>query len=234
MLSFHEHSHLKYQPGVNAEWGHQVGVAMVLPNEFASVQAEFPIFFRKDTQTGQFFPVALFGFEEKENLFLSDVGWIGHYVPLVFRQGPFLIGNQPHEGSNLLAIYVDAQDKRLSTEKGELLFAADGSESIALIQLKQVLQQLHDGSKLLEIMLNQFIKYDLLERVVIEIDLNNNAKIKFDAGYTINTDKLLELKADALLEMHQSGSLAFAYNVVESIKNIQKLIDKKNVIALNL
>ena len=57
-----------------------------------NVQACYPIFFIKDGATGQFYPAAVFGFDENENLFLSDQGWDASYIPMMIRRHPFLIG----------------------------------------------------------------------------------------------------------------------------------------------
>ena len=45
---------------------------MIVPTEFADVQREYPIFFRKDPATGEFMSIALLGFSKDENLFLDE------------------------------------------------------------------------------------------------------------------------------------------------------------------
>ncbi|MES2826173.1 MAG: SapC family protein [Pseudomonadota bacterium] len=72
------------------------------------------------------------------------------------------------------------------------------------------------------------MKYDLLERVTIEIDLANGSTINFDAGYTVHLEKLMALESDAVVELHKSGFLSLAYNVADSVNNIQRLVDIKN------
>ena len=228
-LSFEQHKTLGYTEKYGAEYGHQVGAVMILPNEFAKAQREYPILFRKDSETGRFVPVVLLGFEEHENLFLDEnSNWVARYIPLAVKQGPFLIGLQQHEAEQRLAIYADLNDSRLQQNITPALFNADSHASATLNEIRDVLSARHKGSELLEPMIDAFVKYDLLERVMLEIDLSSGATIKFDAGYTVHIEKLMALENDAVVELHRSGYLSLAYNVADSVNNIQGLIDIKN------
>ena len=229
-LSFEQHKTLGYVEKYGSEYGHQVGAVMILPNEFAKVQRELPIIFRKDAETGRFFPVALLGFEEHENLFLNESStWSSRYIPLAVRQGPFLIGLQQQEAEQRLAIYADLNDSRIQQNAAPALFNADGNASATLNEIRNILSARHKASELLESMIEAFLKHDLLERVRLEIVLANEATIKFDAGYTVHIEKLMALENDAVVELHKSGFLSLAYNVADSVNNIQRLIDIKNV-----
>lgn len=201
---------------------------MILPNEFAKAQREYPILFRKDSETGRFLPVVLLGLEENENLFLESSTWSTRYIPLAMKQGPFLIGLQQQETEQRLAIYADLNDSRIQQNAAPALFNADGNASATLNEIRDVLSARHKGSELLDSLIEAFLKYDLLEQVIIEIDLANGATIKFDAGYTVHIEKLTALENDAVVELHKSGFLSLAYNVADSVNNIQGLIDIKN------
>lgn len=228
-LNFEQHKTLGYVEKYGSEYGHQVGAVMILPNEFAKVQRELPILFRKDSETGRFFPVALLGFEENENLFLDEgATWSTRYIPLAVRQGPFLIGLQQQEAEQRLAIYADLNDSRIQQNATPALFNADGNASSVLNEIRDILSARHKGAESLESMIEAFLKYDLLERIILEIDLSHGAAIKFDAGYTVHIENLIALENDAVVALHKSGFLSLAYNVADSVNNIQRLIDIKN------
>jgi hypothetical protein len=228
-LSFEQHKTLGYIKKYGAEYGHQVGAVMIQPNEFAKAQREYPILFRKDSETGRFLPVVLLGFEEHENLFLGEgATWSARYIPLAVRQGPFLIGLQQQDTEQRLAIYADLNDSRIQQNAEPALFNADGYASATLNEIRDILSERHGGSELLEPMIDAFLKYDLLERVIFEIDLSSGATIKFDAGYTVHIEKLMALENEAVIELHKSAFLSLAYNVADSVNNIQGLIDIKN------
>lgn len=228
-LNFEQHKTLGYTEKYGPEYGHQIGAVMVLPNEFAKVQREYPILFRKDSETGRFLPVALLGFEENENLFLNEHSmWSTRYIPLAIKQGPFLIGLQQQEAEQRLAIYADLNDSRVQQNLMPKLFNTDGTASTALNEVRDILSARHEGSERLEPMIEAFLKYDLLEPVRVEIELANGTTIHFDAGYTVHIEKLIALENDAVVELHKSGFLSLAYNVADSVNNIQNLIDIKN------
>jgi hypothetical protein len=229
VLNVEQHKNLGYEEKYGAEYGHHVGAVMILPNEFAKAQREYPILFRKDSETGRFFPVVLLGLEEKENLFLDENStWSTRYIPQAMKQGPFIIGLQQQGTEQRLVVYVDLNDSRVQQNGAPALFNADGTSSTTLNEMRDVLLARHKGSESLEPMIEAFLKYDLLERVILEIDLANGATIKFDAGYTVHIEKLFALENDAVIELHKSGLLSLAYNVADSVNNIQALIDIKN------
>ena len=228
-LNVEQHKSLGYTEKYGSEYGHQVGAVIILPNEFAKAQREYPILFRKNFETGRFFPVVLLGLEENENLFLDENSiWTTRYIPHAMKQGPFIIGLQQQETEQKLIVYVDVNDSRIQQNTAPALFNADGTSSTTLNEIRDVLLARHEGSEWLEPMIDAFLKYDLLERVIIEIDLADGASIKFDAGYTVHIEKLMALENDAVIELHKSGFLSLAYNVADSVNNIQSLIDIKN------
>ncbi|MES2824965.1 MAG: SapC family protein, partial [Pseudomonadota bacterium] len=197
LLNVEQHKNLGYAEKYGSEYGHQVGAVMILPNEFAKVQREYPILFRKDPETGHFFPVALLGLEENENLFLDDnATWSTRYIPQAMKQGPFIIGLQQQQTEQRLVVYVDLNDSRVQPNAAPALFNADGTSSSVLTEIKNVLSARHEGSAPLEPMIEAFLKYDLLERVMLEIVLAKGTTIKFDAGYTVHIEKLMALEND--------------------------------------
>ena len=231
-LNFEQHKNLCYVEKYGSEYGHQVGAVMLLPNEFAKAQREYPILFRKNSETDRFLPVALLGFEEHENLFLNENSiWRARYIPLAVRQGPFLIGLQQRDEEQILAIYADLNDSRIQQNIAPTLFNTDGIASDSLNEIRDILSARHQGSEALEPMIDAFLKHDLLERVIIELDLENGRTIKFDAGYTVHLEKLFALENDAVIELHKAGFLSLAYNVADSVSNLQDLINIKNAKA---
>ena len=48
----------------------------------------------KTQSLDSFYPTALFGLEQDQNLFLTEDGWDAAYIPMMIRRHPFLIGYQ--------------------------------------------------------------------------------------------------------------------------------------------
>ena len=105
------------------EFGDDVGMVPAFPTEYAELQAEYPIFFRKDRGSDEWQSVALLGFEQKENLFLQDGRWNATYLPGAVAKGPFLIGFQEQRVAGELrqepVIHVDLEHPRVTFGEGE-------------------------------------------------------------------------------------------------------------------
>ena len=98
--------------------------ALVVPQEFRRVQAEYPILFRRTGDGEAVVALALFGFESGENLYLEGDRWDADYVPLAHDIQPFLIGGSPDaEGAQ---VHLDAASPRLGDPEGVRVFDADG------------------------------------------------------------------------------------------------------------
>src|SRR5258705_5152943 len=117
LLNNIDHKDLRVVTARGAQYGDAVMSALTFPAEFRNVQAHYPIVFRKSAQ-GQFQPLALFGFEEKQNLFLEAGRWDAAYLPLMIERLPFLIGNASGE----LMMHVDLASPRISRTPGRAAF----------------------------------------------------------------------------------------------------------------
>lgn len=147
-------------------------------------------------------------------------------------RGPFSIGIQREivNGSEVHkpVVHVDMNHPKAICEDGQALFLENGGYSHYLNHISTVLDTINDGMYLTRLMFDAFSKHQLLEDVVLDIEFQNQDKLKISGFETINVDKLSQLNGDALEELHKSGFLRAAYFIVASMSNIRKLIDWKN------
>ena len=118
LLDNNTHAHLRVHTGHSAALGSQLMHALAVPDEFRSLQAHYPIMFQKTADGTQFQPVALFGLQEGENLFLDangHQGWDAHTLPLSVERQPFLIGT---DGEQLL-VHIDLDSPRIVQDEGD-------------------------------------------------------------------------------------------------------------------
>jgi hypothetical protein len=228
------HQSLKVFTRFGAEFGDSVSSVLVFPGEFVELQKEYPILFRQNPETKKFHTVALLGLSQNENLFLDPsvrTGWAANYIPAVIAKGPFLIGRQTQdEGkSHIPVIHIDLDHAKVGHEDGHLLFLEHGGNSPYLEYIARILNIIHQGMAVQEVMFKLFSEFDLLEPVNIEIDLHNGEKHRLIGNYTINEEKLSALGGDHLEKLNKSGFLPLAYAVITSMTNIRKLTEiKKN------
>jgi hypothetical protein len=226
------HKDLRVITRYSAEFGDNVATAMVVPTEFAYVQREYPIFFRKDAASGAHMSVVLLGLQKDENLFLDEKGWNADYVPGVIARGPFFIGFQQRQVDgkvdNAAVINVDLEHPRISKTEGEPLFQAQGGNTRYLDKIADLLNGIHQGLDLAKPMFEAFVAADLLEPVQLEIKVNSEEQYNLSGLLTISGEKLAKLDADTLFKLHRAGYLQAAFLVASSIGNVQRLIDLKN------
>ena len=234
LLNNVDHKDLKVITTRSAEYGDNVQCAITFSWEFRSIQAHYPIFFSKNGGNGRFSTVAMFGFEDKENLFLSDTGWDSTYIPLSIKREPFLIGfQQPTDassGDKEPVIHVNMDSPRVSESDGEAVFLAHGGISPYLEQTNSILNTINEGYPVHELFIKELVEHDLLEPFALDIQLNDGSQNRLMGFHTINEDALFELDGDVLAGLNEKGFLLPIYMALASLSNIRDLIDRKNAL----
>jgi hypothetical protein len=232
MLNNVTHKDLRVITRHGADLGDNVGSVLTFPTEFGDVQREYPIFFRKDPQSGEFQSIALLGFQQDENLFLDENGWNAAYIPAIVARGPFLIGFQNQEvGGDIRrepVIHVDMDHPRVSTSEGEPVFLPQGGNTRYLERISVTLQGIHQGLAVSKAMFDAFNALQLVEPVNVEVKFNDEEQYDLRGMYTISEERLAKLDGDALFKLNSAGFLQGAFLVLASLNNMKKLIDMKH------
>ena len=232
MLNNIAHKDLRVITRYCAEFGDNVGSVITFPTEYGDIQREYPIFFRKDPNTGEYLSVALLGLAQDENLFLNENGWNASYIPGIVARGPFLIGFQEREmGSGVrtdTVIHVDLDNPRISKTEGEPLFLEHGGNSRYLERIATILDGIHKGMAVSQAMFAAFTAMDLIEPVKVEIKMSAEEQHNLHGYYTINEEKLAGLDGEALAKLNRAGFLQGAFLVIASLNNVKRLIEMKH------
>lgn len=225
------HKGLRVVTTRSAAFGDDVMSAIVVPSEFRSVQACYPIVFQKSSDTGQFHPLALFGFQERENLFLTPAGWEATYIPLSLQRHPFLIGGRragQDSAPSQLVVHIDLDSPRISESQGEPLFLEYGGNTEYLTHACAMLHELHVGLEATPAFVEALLGLDLLESFVLDVDLNDGSRNRLAGFYTVHEERLRSLAGADVARLHAQGVLELAYMVVASTVHFRDLIDRRN------
>ena len=232
LLNNVDHKDLRIIITRSAEYGDNTWFTQTFPQEFRNLQKHYPIFFTKNTETGKFRPVAIFGFENRENLFLDEDGWDASYIPLNIMRQPFLIGFQESQedgpDGQQLVVSIDMDNPRVSETEGEPVFLEHGGNSEFLEQITSILNVIQQGSERNKLFVDMLLGMDLLESFVLDIQLNDGSEHRLSGFYTINEESLAGLKGDDLVILNNHGFLEAVYMVIASMSNISTLIEKRN------
>jgi len=224
LLNNVDHAGLRIQTGHGAHFGDALMFATTFPAEFRDVQAHYPIVFRKSDDGTTFEPVALFGLEEGENLFLANTGWDATYVPLTVQRQPFLIGV---DGDELL-VHIDLDNPRCSTTIGEPVFLPHGGTTDFLERANSTLLAIHQGVQATPVFIAALIALELLESFVLDVEQGDGSAGRLAGFYTINEDRLAALDAEVLGRLHRAGYLQAIFMAVASLSNLRALIERKH------
>lgn len=230
MVNNVDHKDIKINTKRSAELGDNVWYVLTFPEEFRAVQAYYPIFFQKDPSTGRFVPVALFGFQHEENLFLNDNGWDAGYIPVAAARQPFLIGSKNGENNaeENRVLLVDMDSPRVNKEEGQALFLEFGGNTDYLDHMASMMEALHQGVKSNDDFINCLTDLELLESFTLDVQLKDSSKHQMVGFYTINEERLEQLPEEQLLKLAQSGYLKAIHMTLASQGNVGHLIRRKN------
>ena len=231
LLNNNDHQDLRIITERSAAYGDDVMYVLTFPFEFRSVQAFYPILFQKDVN-GNMYPVALFGFQENENLFLDESGWDASYVPAMIRREPFLIGYQGSEdqedADKARVLSIDLDHPRASTEKGEPLFQPLGGRTAFLEGAADLLEDIYQGYIQNKVFMGALEEHELLESVTLDITLDDGSQNQLLGFYTIDEDKVQQLSGPVLERFNEQKILMPLFMVLASTVNIRRLVERKN------
>lgn len=228
ILDPREHRDLRIRTEASAELGDAVMACLTVPNEFRRVQNDYPILFRRDLANGQFSALALFGFEQGENLFLQGGSWAARYKPLALSVQPLLVGHS-RDSDSPSQVHIDLAHPRVSSDgQGVRLFGDEGSATPVLERAITMLGELDEGYRAAEGFYAALQRHDLLEPFSLDVELNDGAKHRLVGYHLIDEAKVMALSPGETGALHQEGHLMPMFMALASLSNIAKLVEYKN------
>jgi hypothetical protein len=222
------HGALRVRTDASPALGDAVMACFTFPLEFRRVQNEFPILYRRDLESGLFSAVALFGFEDGENLFLTGTGWDARYRPLAMAVQPFLIGRSA-DGSGPGQVHIDLDHPRVTDgEEGVRLFDQHGAATPYLETIAAQLGELDQGYRNSSDFYAALERYDLLEPFTLDVTLEDGSRNYLVGFHIVDEQKLRLLDSATLGELHAAGHLMPIFMALASLSNLAGLVARKN------
>lgn len=224
LLNNVDHKDLRVITTRSAQYGDDVMYAVTFPAEFRNIQAHYPIVFRKNAQ-GQFEPIALMGFQERQNLFLTSRGWDASYIPLTIERLPFLIG---FSADKQPMMHVDLDSPRISRTEGELVFRKHGGNTEFLERMSSMLLAIHQGMAAVQPFVAALMEQELIESFVLDVQLANGSENRLAGFYAINEERLQNLSGEVLERFNRAGYLQAIHMAIASLSQFRALIERMN------
>ena len=222
----HKYTRIKTERGT--QYGEAVNYIPVIADELSQLALDYPVYFMKNNQTGQFELFALTGFDEGQNLFLQKDIWQATYVPLHIQRQPFKlgVGNRLSNNSEQtqLAVTINEQHPRVSNSEGVQLFDENSEPTAYLTNVSEQLIKLMNGGERTTAFINTLLKHDLIEAVQLNITQPNGKTQGYNGLYSIAADTLQQLSAETLNVLHSMGYIQACHLIICSSGHVQKLV----------
>ncbi len=227
ILTAATHGDIRIRQERGAALGDALMSCLVVPDEFRRVQNEYVILFRRNLEDGSTVALALFGFENGENLYLDGTRWDARYIPLAMAIQPLLIG-AAHPGAEGGQVHIDMASPRIERGEGARLFDADGRPSPFLETMIEKLGALDTGYRESVGFFAALQRHDLLEPLTVEVTLDDGSTNRLVGFHVIDEDRLRDLTGSQIDDLHREGHLMPIFMALASQSNLAGLIARKN------
>lgn len=225
LFRFHHERHrdARLVPGIDLAEFAQVNHVKLSLHEISEAAADYPLVFLKDADSGQFHLAALFGLAAGANSYLHGDFWQAVYLPQEIVAAPFCIFGPDR------TLCLNEASARVTTDTGDALFSADGSEAPALLHVRKILDELEQGRAAADQLIAAMLALGLIRPFAMTM--------RFDAGptevlqglYTVSPTQLRALGPAALLDLHSRNFLAPAYAIMQSLTQFNRIRQLHNL-----
>ena len=192
--------------------------------EFFDTAREYPIAFTGQ-EGGAFFPIALFGVRQNENLFVSTEGkWLGKYIPAFVRRYPFVLAEK--QDADDFNVFIDEAYPGFGAADGERLFEGSGDHSPLLKQALEFLSTYQGEIKRTRLFVERLQALDLLIPRVLEVVRKDQPALVLQGFSVVDEGRLMALGDAQLVELARSGLLAWIYAHLMSLGNVSELASR--------
>ncbi|WP_448553379.1 SapC family protein [Thalassotalea montiporae] len=223
-----DHGKVKINPSRHFAHVEKEQIVPLIVHEFASTAAEMPIVFVKNSETGEFTPVAILGFEQGENLFYGQQ-WLASYVPAVIMHHPFAL-MPAQDNPEQMQLVISETDEVLNGTEGEALFNEAGEETQYLEQRKNALGKYFENTFITKGFVNFLVEKALIVEQTLNLEVNGQ-KRQLNGIHLIDEKKLNALPDEDFLEMKKRGYLSPIYAHLLSMQQFNNLAKLKNKTA---
>lgn len=220
LLSYEQHGKLGVTPPERPfDFVAEVRALPLTAEEFPSAMRHYPIVFSSIENP---IPLALLGVFGSRNLFVDEGQWDpSSYVPSYLRCHPFAFASAKEDK---IAVVVDRAAAAV-TENPQFPFFVDGGPTDETTALMRFCARFEAERQRTTALCRKLIELELLtNRQVTYTPEGSTGQKPLGDFVGIDTDKLNELDAATIHDLHRSGVLSAVYLLLHSLDNWQALV----------
>lgn len=191
--------------------------------DVSSMVCDFPVLLSRNSEDGTLMLSALCSFVPGRNLLADAQGWYAVYRPLVLQSYPCYCLLQDGQRQ-----FVFAADPQVLQPTATPLFAQDGTINASAQRLMQSAQDLYEQERRTYLCLQQLQALKLLRPIELQLQPEQGELQRIRGLMTIDEDQLHSLDATTLKTLQQSGSLQLAQSLLNSLLQLNRLIQRHN------
>jgi hypothetical protein len=217
------HSELKIKPGLSFAHLEGQNVVPLVAQEFGFASANFPVMFVKDPNNGEFRSVGILGVEEGENLVFTPEKVNATYIPMDIQRYPFAVARD--DENQRLVLCVDVKSDLLADE-GEAIISEDGTLGARAERSQEIMKQYVEQEAVTRELLRVLDEYELIAPAQVRVTLEGESRL-LNGLYRVDDKKVQELSDDKVLELHRRNYFPAIFAHLQSLAQLQVLIDLK-------
>ena len=173
-----------------------------------------------DANTGEFLCGVMLGFDEGENLFLTEGQGHEGYRPLNLQRMPFYAAGRD--------IAIDLEHPRVSADEGTALFTESGAPTEYLQSILAAFRDLSAGLEMTKAFIETLLKLKLVEPIDMDLRFDDGTRRNITGCYTVSQDALAKLSDAEVVDLFCRGYLKPIYLMIASLKQLPVLAQRKN------
>lgn len=226
-LDVNQHRTLKLGlPVTDWQLASKLNALFVATVEFGDVCREFPILFvragKEEDGSESIAPIAVLGLAQQQNLYVSGGRWRAQYMPAVLRNYPFCIGRIDEER---FAVCVDMAYSGVGAAEGEPLFDAEGKQAKLLQDMTAQMEALETEVQRTRLVAKRLFDLGVLADMRFDATLPDGRKHSVDGFMAVDQQKMTDLPADVVYDLHRTGVLAAVHQHWVSLGNLRRLLE---------
>ncbi len=195
----------------------------IITQDFFTLASEFPLVFVKNSDTGDFVPVAVMGLREGHNLYCQTEEYLGLVVPVSFTNAPFSIAKMDPEGEQF-AVMIDEESPLLSEETGQTLFKEDGERTEYFDKRVDSIVNVAQQTLNTQAICKDLAAKELFMTQQLQLRHRPDApSYNIDGIYTVNEEALNALSDEDYLDLRKRGLLGMIYAHLTSLQQFRRV-----------
>ena len=226
-LTAEKHQHLRLADDCALEFARQQNIMSLRVSEISKAACSLPIFYVRDSNTGNWVLIGLTSFIQAHNLFIENGKWTALHAPHGMQTFPFFLMQSPDD-SRSYTIGIDEAHPVFASQTGQPIFEASGQASLHLSKVKTLLEADIKNDIQTQQFTQRIMELNLLKPINILVQYQDGSTPSLSGLFTVDEDKLRGLATEQIADLNQKGYLIPLHAMLMSLYQLNALINKHN------